>query len=120
MEAWAAAKWMRTSLHWLTLVLAGPERTVRKVPEKVLGEEVHAPILLLSQVAHLQKPGLGLPHWTGLNHAPCFQPLCPLVSRGVWVGVVKIPENTGAGPHRSGFGSWLASDLLCAFVQGCL
>lgn len=93
MEAWAAAKWMRTSLHWLTLVLAGPGRTVRKAPEKVLGEEAHAPILLLSQVAHLQKPGLGLPHWTGLNHAPCFQPLCPLVSQGVgWGGGCKDPR----------------------------
>ena len=75
MEAWAAAKWMRTSLHWLTLVPAGLRRTVCEVPEKVPGEEAHVPILLLSQVAHLQKPGLGLPHWTGLNHAPCFQTL---------------------------------------------
>lgn len=92
MEAWAVAKWMRTSLHWLTLVLVGPGRTVRKVPEQVLGEEAHAPILLLSQVAHLQKPGLGLPHWTGLNHAPCFQPLCPLVSRGGGGGGCKDPR----------------------------
>ena len=83
MEAWAAAKWMRTSLHWLTLVPAGLRRTVCEVPEKVPGEEAHVPIRLLSQVAHLQKPGLGLPHSTGLNHAPCFQTLCPLVSQGV-------------------------------------
>lgn len=118
MEAWAAAKWMRTSLHWLTLVPASLRRTVCKVPEKVPGEEAHAPILLLSQVAHLQKPGLGLPHWTGLNHAPCFQLLCPLVSWGV-VGVVKIPENMGLGHTGQGLDPGLPVTccvLLCKAV----
>ena len=118
MEAWAAAKWMRTSLHWLTLVPASLRRTVCKVPEKVPGEEAHSPILLLSQVAHLQKPGLGLPHWTGLNHAPCFQLLCPFVSWGVG-GVVKIPENKGLGHTGQGLDPGLPVTccvLLCKAV----
>ena len=53
---------------------------------------------------------------------PCslFPTSVPISVLGDWGGVVKIPENTDAGPHRSGFGSWLAGDLLCAFVQGCL
>lgn len=62
MEAWAVAKWTRTSLHWLTPAQAGPGRTGLKVAKRVPQDEAHGPILLLSQVAHLQGPGLGLPH----------------------------------------------------------
>ena len=87
MEAWAVAKWRRTSLHCLTPAQAGPGRTGLKVAKRVPQDEAHAPILLLSQVAHCQGPGVSLPHWTDLNHAPHFQPVSISVS-----GVCKEPR----------------------------